>query len=209
MRDLLQYHFAQLTEEQINKMLILHKLYSEWNDKINVISRKDISNFNIHHLLHSLSIARLISFKKGSKILDIGTGGGFPGIPLAIMFPDVNFTLIDSIRKKTIVVEEVSKSLDIKNVKVIWTRAEDLDDKFDFIVSRAVTAFPKFVSWTNGMISKLNQNSLKNGILYLKGGDLDEELRDYVKKVTIYPLNNYFSESFFDTKKIVYLPLNN
>ncbi len=209
MRDLLQYHFAQLTEEQINKMLILHKLYSEWNDKINVISRKDISNFNIHHLLHSLSIARLISFKKGSKILDIGTGGGFPGIPLAIMFPDVNFTLIDSIRKKTIVVEEVSKSLDIKNVKVIWTRAEDLDDRFDFIVSRAVTAFPKFVSWTNGMIRKLNQNSLKNGILYLKGGDLDEELRDYVKKVTIYPLNNYFSESFFDKKKIVYLPLNN
>ncbi len=209
MRDLLQYHFAQLTEEQINKMLIMHKLYSEWNDKINVISRKDISNFNIHHLLHSLSIARLISFKKGSKILDIGTGGGFPGIPLAIMFPDVNFTLIDSIRKKTIVVEEVSKSLDIKNVKVIWTRAEDLDDKFDFIVSRAVTAFPKFVSWTSGMIRKPNQNSLKNGILYLKGGDLDEELRDYIKKVTIYPLNNYFSESFFDKKKIVYLPLNN
>ncbi|MDX2415204.1 MAG: 16S rRNA (guanine(527)-N(7))-methyltransferase RsmG [Bacteroidales bacterium] len=209
MRDLLQYHFAQLTEEQINKMLILHKLYSEWNDKINVISRKDISNFNIHHLLHSLSIARLISFKKGSKILDIGTGGGFPGIPLAIMFPDVNFTLIDSIRKKTIVVEEVSKSLDINNVDVIWTRAEDLDDRFDFIVSRAVTAFPKFVSWTNGMIRKLNQNSLKNGILYLKGGDLDEELQDYVKKVTIYPLNNYFSESFFDKKKIVYLPLNN
>lgn len=181
-------------------------MYSDWNNKINVISRKDIANFNIHHLLHSLSIAKIIRFADNTKILDIGTGGGFPGIPLAIMFPSTSFTLVDSIKKKCSVAEDIAKSQNLTNVKVIWTRAEDLKNKYDFIVSRAVTAFPKFVSWTNGMVKHKQINSLKNGILYLKGGNLNDELKEYSNEVKIYELNKYFSESFFEEKKIVYLP---
>ena len=200
-------YFDNLSQKQHAQLLSLKDLYTDWNSKINVISRKDMENFNIHHLLHSLSIAKLINFKDGSEIIDIGTGGGFPGIPLAIVFTESKFTLVDSIRKKTTVVKSVAESLGLKNVEVICERAENIDQRFDFIVSRAVTAFPKFVAWTGNMIKAEQNNNMKNGILYLKGGDLKQDLGSYNTKVRIYKLSNYFNESFFDEKKIVYLPL--
>jgi 16S rRNA (guanine527-N7)-methyltransferase len=206
MEETLKQYFDNTTQPEIEKLLKLEELYKGWNSKINVISRKDIDNFNIHHLLHSLSVAKVIRFTKGSEIIDIGTGGGFPGIPLSIMFPEVSFTLVDSIRKKTLVVKSVAESLDLKNVKVVCDRAENIDNKYDFVISRAVTAFPKFVMWTKNMIKTQNNNTLRNGILYLKGGDLSKELGAYKNRVTIYPLGNYFRESFFEEKKIVYLP---
>ena len=206
MEETLKHYFDNPPQEKIDKLLKLEELYKDWNSKINVISRKDIDNFIIHHLLHSLSIARIIQFSKSSEIIDIGTGGGFPGIPLAIMFPESSFTLVDSIRKKTLVVESVAESLNLHNVKVICERAENIENKYDFVISRAVTTFPRFVSWTKNMIKPRQINTLKNGILYLKGGDLSEELGAYINRVSIYHLRNYFTESFFDEKKIVYLP---
>lgn len=205
MQIILKY-FPDLTVAQIAQFQKLEGLYKDWNLKINVVSRKDIDELYIRHILHSLGIAKVISFKLKSKILDVGTGGGFPGIPLAILFPECQFYLVDSIAKKLKVVDEVVTGLGLKNVKTFHSRVEDIDEQFDFIVSRAVTTMPTFVSWVKGKIAKSQHNDLKNGILYLKGGDLSEELQNY-KTVTLFNLSDYFTEDFFETKKVVYLPI--
>lgn len=205
MQIILKY-FPDLTVAQIAQFQKLEGLYKDWNLKINVVSRKDIDELYIRHVLHSLGIAKVISFKLKSKILDVGTGGGFPGIPLAILFPECQFYLVDSIAKKLKVVDEVVTGLGLKNVKTFHSRVEDIDEQFDFIVSRAVTTMPTFVSWVKGKITKSQHNDLKNGILYLKGGDLSEELQNY-KTVTLFNLSDYFTEDFFETKKVVYLPI--
>jgi 16S rRNA (guanine527-N7)-methyltransferase len=204
--DLILKYFPQLTEDQIEKFRKLQALYEDWNLKINVVSRKDIDELYIRHVLHSLGIAKVITFKDGSKILDVGTGGGFPGIPLAILFPECSFHLVDSIAKKLKVVDEVVEGLGLTNVKTTHSRVEDINGAFDFIVSRAVAAMPTFVHWTKGKIAKEQKHDLKNGILYLKGGDLSEELQDY-KTTSIYNLNDYFEEDFYETKKVVHLPI--
>lgn len=203
---LLLKYFPELSDVQILQFQALQGLYEDWNSKINVISRKDIESLYLRHVLHSLSIAKLIQFKEGSKILDIGTGGGFPGIPLAILFPDVEFHLVDSINKKLNVVNGVAGSLGLVNIKTTHSRAESIQGNYDFIVSRAVTTMPDFVSWVKNRVAKKSLHNLRNGILYLKGGDLTEELKLY-KKATLYDLNTYFEEDFFETKKIVHLPL--
>lgn len=197
-------YFNNLTEKQISQFEKLKPVYEQWNAKINVISRKDMDSFYERHVLHSLAIAKIVSFLADSEILDVGTGGGFPGVPLAILFPQTKFTLVDSIGKKIKVVEEVCKELDIKNVTAINSRAEQIDKKFDFIVSRAVTQMPEFVKWVKGKIKKSSKHSLDNGILYLKGGDLTEELASF-KNIQLYEISNFFSEEFFETKKVVYL----
>jgi 16S rRNA (guanine527-N7)-methyltransferase len=207
--DLILKYFPDLTSEQQIQFNMLDSLYKEWNEKINLISRKDIDRLYERHVLHSLSIAKILKFKAGTKILDVGTGGGFPGIPLAIMFPSVEFTLNDSIAKKIKVVSEVSDALKLKNVIASNLRAENIDTKFDFIVSRAVTAFPQFHLWVKGKILRQNKNELKNGILYLKGGDLTEELKEYLDKVRIYEIKDWFQEEFFETKKVIYYPTVN
>lgn len=198
--------FPNLSENQILQFNKLQGLYEDWNAKINVISRKDIDELYTRHVLHSLGIAKIIKFKPGSKIMDVGTGGGFPGIPLAILFPEVDFYLIDVIAKKIRVVNEVAASLGLKNVKAEQKRAELVKDEFDFIVSRAVTNMPDFVSWVKGKIKKDSNHDLKNGILYLKGGDLTEELSSY-RTVVEHNLQDFFEEDFFETKKVVYLPM--
>lgn len=197
-------YFNNLTEKQISQFEKLKPVYEQWNAKINVISRKDMDSFYERHVLHSLAIAKIVSFLADSEVLDVGTGGGFPGVPLAILFPQTKFTLVDSIGKKIKVVEEVCKELDIKNVTAINSRAEQIDKKFDFIVSRAVTQMPEFVKWVRGKIKKSSKHSLDNGILYLKGGDLTEELASF-KNIQLYEISNFFSEDFFETKKVVYL----
>lgn len=207
--DLILKYFPNLKEEQIEKFKKLFPLYESWNEQINVISRKDLDSFNERHLLHSLGIAKVIDFVPQTKILDIGTGGGFPGIPLAIFFPEVNFTLVDSIGKKIKVVNEVAKALDLDNVVGIHERAEKIKEKYDFVVSRAVTAMPQFLPWVNGKFLKENKNSLKNGILYLKGGDLAEEMKPVKQPIKYYELQRYFEEDFFETKKVVYLKMIN
>ncbi|WP_282123918.1 16S rRNA (guanine(527)-N(7))-methyltransferase RsmG [Algibacter mikhailovii] len=204
--ELILKYFPDLTEDQIQKFKQLESLYQDWNLKINVVSRKDIDELFLRHVLHSLGIAKVMSFKAGSKILDVGTGGGFPGIPLAILFPECSFHLVDSIAKKLKVVDEVVEGLGITNVKTTHSRVEAIDDTFDFIVSRAVAAMPTFVHWVKGKIAKKQNHELKNGILYLKGGDLSDELKDY-RTTTIYNLSDYFSEDFYETKKVVHLPL--
>ena len=198
--------FPKLTENQIHQFEKLQDLYQDWNSKINVISRKDIDELYTRHVLHSLGIAKVITFKPNTKILDVGTGGGFPGIPLAILFPEVDFYLIDIIGKKIKVVNEVATALGLKNVKAEQMRAENVKQDFDFIVSRAVTNMPDFVSWVSGKIKKTNSNDLSNGILYLKGGDLTDELKNF-PKATQYNLSDFFKEDFFETKKVVHLPL--
>jgi 16S rRNA (guanine527-N7)-methyltransferase len=203
---LLLKYFPELSDVQLHQFRALQGLYEDWNSKINVISRKDIESLYLRHVLHSLSIAKLIQFKEGSKILDIGTGGGFPGIPLAILFPDVEFHLVDSINKKLNVVNGVAGSLGLVNIQTTHSRAESIQGNYDFIVSRAVTTMPDFVSWVKNRVAKKSLHNLRNGILYLKGGDLTEELKLY-KKATLYDLNTYFEEDFFETKKIVHLPL--
>jgi 16S rRNA (guanine527-N7)-methyltransferase len=205
--DLIKKYFPDLTPDQIDKFSKLPELYKFWNAQINVISRKDEENFMERHVLHSMGIAKVIEFSPGSKILDIGTGGGFPGIPLAIMFPECQFTLIDSIGKKIKVVNEVATSLGLSNVKGIHERAEKITGQYDFIVSRAVTAMPAFLPWTKGKFSKDQRNILPNGILYLKGGDLTEELAGIRKDYEIIPLDTFFDEEFFETKKVVYVPM--
>lgn len=197
-------YFNNLTEKQISQFEKLKPVYEQWNAKINVISRKDMDSFYERHVLHSLAIAKIVSFLADSEILDVGTGGGFPGVPLAILFPQTKFTLVDSIGKKIKVVEEVCKELDINNVTAINSRVEQIDKKFDFIVSRAVTQMPEFVKWVRGKIKKSSKHSLDNGILYLKGGDLTEELASF-KNIQLYEISHFFSEEFFETKKVVYL----
>lgn len=204
--ELILKYFPNLTEDQISKFKKLESLYQDWNLKINVVSRKDIDELYLRHVLHSLGIAKVINFNDGSKIMDVGTGGGFPGIPLAIMFPNCSFHLVDSIAKKLKVVDEVVEGLGLTNVKTSHCRVEEINDTYDFIVSRAVAIMPTFVHWTKGKIAKKQNNELKNGILYLKGGDLSEELQDY-KTATIYDLSDYYAEDFFETKKVVHLPL--
>ncbi|WP_298498748.1 16S rRNA (guanine(527)-N(7))-methyltransferase RsmG [uncultured Algibacter sp.] len=204
--DLILKYFPNLTEDQVDKFKKLETLYQDWNLKINVVSRKDIDELYLRHVLHSLGIAKVINFKDGSKILDVGTGGGFPGIPLAILFPECSFHLVDSIAKKLKVVDEVVAGLGLLNVKTTHSRVEAIDEKFDFIVSRAVAVMPTFVHWVKGKITKSQNHELKNGILYLKGGDLTEELKDY-RTTNIYNLSDYFEEEFYETKKVVHLPM--
>ena len=198
--------FPNLTDNQIQQFEMLQNLYEDWNAKINVISRKDIDELYTRHVLHSLGIAKVLEFKSGSKIMDVGTGGGFPAIPLAILFPEANFYAIDIIAKKIKVVNEVIKALGLKNIKAEQKRAELVNHDFDFIVSRAVTNMPDFVSWVKGKMKTKSKHELENGILYLKGGDLSEELKDF-PKATEYNLSDYFSDDFFETKKVVHLPL--
>lgn len=205
MEEILKY-FPILSENQVLQFKKLGELYPDWNAKINVISRKDIDELYVKHVLHSLGIAKVIEFQPKSSVLDVGTGGGFPGIPLAILFPETRFYLIDVITKKIKVVNEVATALGLKNIKAEQLRAENVKEEFDFIVSRAVTNMPDFVSWVKNKIKKQNNHELKNGILYLKGGDLTEELKDF-PKATLYNLSDYFSEEFFETKKVVHLPL--
>ena len=205
--DLLFRYFPQLTASQKNQYLKLQDLYKDWNEKINIISRKDIDNLYINHVLHSLGIAKAVSFRPGSIILDVGTGGGFPGIPLAIFFPESQFHLVDSIGKKITVVKNVAEALGLKNVTAEQIRAEQLKGEYDFIVSRAVTRLKEFYGWVHKRAKKKSVNDLFNGILYLKGGDLDEELTELKKSYQIFELSDYYKEEFFETKKIVYVPL--
>jgi 16S rRNA (guanine527-N7)-methyltransferase len=205
--DLLFRYFPQLTASQKNQYLKLQDLYKDWNEKINIISRKDIDNLYINHVLHSLGIAKAVSFRPGSIILDVGTGGGFPGIPLAIFFPESQFHLVDSIGKKITVVKNVAEALGLKNVTAEQIRAEQLKGEYDFIVSRAVTRLKEFYGWVHKRAKKKSVNDLFNGILYLKGGDLDEELTELKKPYQIFELSDYYKEEFFETKKIVYVPL--
>jgi 16S rRNA (guanine527-N7)-methyltransferase len=198
--------FPNLSDNQILQFQKLQSLYEDWNAKINVISRKDIDELYTRHVLHSLGIAKIIEFRPGSRIMDVGTGGGFPGIPLAILHPEVDFYLIDVIAKKIKVVNEVATVLGLKNVKAEQKRAELVKQEFDFIVSRAVTNMPDFVKWVDDKVSKKQNHELANGILYLKGGDLSEELKDF-PKATQYNLSDFFSDEFFETKKVVHLPL--
>ena len=205
METILKY-FPDLTETQLQQFSKLGGLYKKWNAQINVISRKDIDELYTRHVLHSLAIAKVQPFQPNSSVLDIGTGGGFPGIPLAILFPETNFYLVDSIGKKIKVVQEVATALELKNVKAAHIRAEKVKGEFDFIVSRAVTKMDDFVKWTKGKIAKKQQHQLKNGILYLKGGDLTEELSNF-PKATLFNLTDFFDNDFFETKKIVHIPL--
>ncbi|GAA4277220.1 16S rRNA (guanine(527)-N(7))-methyltransferase RsmG [Aquimarina mytili] len=204
--DIILKYFPGVTEEQQEQFSKLGSLYEEWNAKINVISRKDIESLYARHVLHSLGIAKIMEFKPGAHVLDVGTGGGFPGIPLAIMFPDTQFYLVDVIAKKIKVVNEVAKALGLKNIKAEQRRAGTFDDRFDFIVSRAVTNMPDFVKWIRKNIAKKSNHELQNGILYLKGGDLTEELALF-PKAEQHHLSDIFEEEFFETKKVVYLPL--
>lgn len=204
--ELIRKYFPNLTTDQISKFEKLEKLYKDWNLKINVVSRKDIDELYLRHVLHSLGIAKVQQFLPGSKILDVGTGGGFPGIPLAILFPESEFHLVDSIGKKIKVVNEVAEGLGLENVKTFNERVEDIQGNYDFVVSRAVAVMPTFVRWTKGKIAKESKHENRNGILYLKGGDLTEELSDY-KTAQIFELSNFFEEEFFETKRVVYLPL--
>ena len=205
MEEILKY-FPELTEDQIAQFRKLEALYSDWNAKINVISRKDIDQLYVKHVLHSLAIARIQKFEPGTYVLDVGTGGGFPGIPLAIFFPETRFYLIDVILKKINVVKAVADALGLKNVKAEQLRAENAKGDYDFIISRAVTNMPDFFSWVKDKIKKQNKHELKNGILYLKGGDLTEELKDF-PKATEYAIADFFDDEFFETKKVVHLPL--
>ncbi len=205
--ETIKKYFSNLSEKQILQLSQLKELYEYWNMRINVISRKDIENLYLHHVLHSLSIAKVVKFSDNSSILDVGTGGGFPGIPLAIIFPEVKFYLADSIAKKIKVVNAVSNELNLNNVYAEQIRAEKIDEKFDFVVSRAVTEFPKFVNWVKKSISKENINDIHNGIIYLKGGEIDEEIKKFKTNVSVYNISDFINEPFFETKKIIYLSI--
>jgi len=198
--EIIKKYFTDLTDQQLDHFSRLGSLYTEWNSKINVISRKDIEQLYERHILHSLTIAKVIQFKAGTTILDVGTGGGFPGIPLAILFPEASFFLVDSIAKKINVVNEVASALKLSNVKAEHLRAEEVQQKFDFVVSRAVTSFPKFVSMVRTKVSNKSNNDLPNGILYLKGGDFEEEISAFRPQLQVYDLQNIFEEEFFETK---------
>ncbi len=204
--DLILKYFPDLSEKQQQQFQMLEALYEDWNLKINVVSRKDIDELYLRHVLHSLGIAKVQPFLPGAQILDVGTGGGFPGIPLAILFPETNFHLVDSIGKKIKVVEEVVAGLQLDNVKSTHARVETVTDQYDFIISRAVAHMEPFVHWVRGRVAKKSVHELKNGILYLKGGDLTEELSNF-PKATIHPLSQFFEEDFYATKSVVHLPL--
>ena len=201
--QIISKYFTNLTEKQIQQFSDLKKLYEHWNAQINVISRKDMNALYINHVLHSLAITKVIQFEKGTSVFDVGTGGGFPGIPLAILFPETDFLLVDSIGKKIKVVNEISSVIGLTNVRTINERAENINETFDFIVSRAVTNMTDFKKWVKGKFNKKHNNSLNNGILYLKGGDLSEELRGISHQQ--YEIAGYFEEDFFKTKKIIYI----
>lgn len=205
--DIVKKYFPNLSEKQLEQFKLLFPLYTEWNEKINVISRKDIDHVMLHHVLHSLAIAKIIDFRPGTEILDVGTGGGFPGIPLAILFPECQFLLVDSIGKKIKVVEEVAKALGLLNVQAKHARAEDIDQDFEFVVSRAVTRITPFYYWVRKKISPNHFHAMRNGILYLKGGDLTEELEEFGKKHKLFDISTYFEEDFFETKKVLYVPM--
>lgn len=204
--DLILKYFPNLTERQKEQFAALPDLYNDWNSKINVISRKDMDNFVEHHVLHSLAIAKVVQFKTMCDIMDLGTGGGFPGIPLAIMFPDANFYLVDSIGKKIKVVKDVAEQLQLKNVTAEQIRAEQVQRDFDFIVSRAVTDLSQFAGWVKGKISDIHYHKLRNGIIYLKGGDLTDENAPFRKKVRTWDIADFFEEPYFETKKVIYMP---
>ena len=204
--EVISNYFSDLSEDQINQFAMLKDLYEEWNAQINVISRKDIDELYVRHVLHSLGIAKVQPFAPGTLVLDVGTGGGFPGIPLAILFPETRFYLVDSIGKKIKVVNEIANALGLKNVKAEAIRAEEVKGEFDFIVSRAVTNMDGFVKWVRKKIAKKQKHDLKNGILYLKGGDLTEELTNF-PSAKIFNLTDYFKNDFFETKKVVHIPL--
>lgn len=207
--NIITKYFDGLSDQQLEQFARLGTLYEEWNAKINVISRKDIEQLYERHVLHSMAIAKVISFPAGSSILDVGTGGGFPGIPLSLLFPESSFTLIDSIGKKIKVVEEVASALGLQNVRGRQVRVEELTEKFDFIVSRAVTAFPRFVALTRSRVKNGGTSDFPNGILYLKGGDFNDELKLVAGQVKIYNLSQFFEEEFFETKRLIYMPIKN
>ena len=201
---LIEKYFDNLSEQQREQFARLGEVYAEWNTKINVVSRKDMEHIYLHHILHSLAIAKVCRFADGAQILDVGCGGGFPSVPLAIMFPNVQFTACDSIGKKIRVVEGVCEAVGIKNIRTVNGRVEQLKEKFDYIVSRAVTDMPTFVGWVRGMVRKGEKGSLPNGILYLKGGDLAEELAATRRRWDIYNISQFFDDEFFETKRVVY-----
>ena len=203
--DIILKYFPDLSEKQIAQFSQLFELYSFWNAQINVISRKDIEELYERHVLHSLGIAKVCTFKAGESVLDVGTGGGFPGVPLAIMFPDTEFYLVDSIGKKIKVVQEVAKAIGLQNLQAAHLRAEQVNEKFDFVVSRAVTRLGEFYPWVKGKFNKQSKNTLPNGILYLKGGDLQQEITESGLKVQQYYLKDYFTEDFFETKQVIYV----
>jgi 16S rRNA (guanine527-N7)-methyltransferase len=204
---LIKKYFPEITEQQEAQFNQLLPLYKEWNEKINVVSRKDIENLILHHVLHSLAIAKFLPFRPGTEVLDVGTGGGFPGIPLAILFPEAQFLLVDSIGKKIKVVEGVAEALRLSNVQAKHMRAEDVDQDFEFIVSRAVTRLTPFYYWVKNKISPNHFHTQRNGLLLLKGGELTEEIAELGKKVKVSDLTSYFAEDFFETKKLVYVPM--
>jgi 16S rRNA (guanine527-N7)-methyltransferase len=205
--DLLLKYFPDLTPLQISQFGELESLYQDWNEKINVISRKDIDELYLRHVLHSLAIAKVIRFQPGTTLLDVGTGGGFPGIPLAILFPQCHFTLIDSIGKKILVVQEVAAQLKLTNVIAQKNRVQEIKTRFDFVISRAVTAFPDFVSMVRKNVSPHSKNVLPNGIIYLKGGDFEAEISAFRSSAEVFDLSKIFAEPFFETKKVIYLPV--
>ncbi|HZJ80494.1 MAG TPA: 16S rRNA (guanine(527)-N(7))-methyltransferase RsmG [Dysgonamonadaceae bacterium] len=204
---IIQNYFPSLTGNQVNQFEALFDLYSEWNEKINVISRKDIQNLYLHHVLHSLAIAKFVNFAPHSRVLDVGTGGGFPGIPLAIFFPEQEFVMIDSIGKKIKVVNEVAQAISLTNVEATHRRVQDEKRKYDFVVSRAVMSISELVKLVRKNISPTHNNALNNGLICLKGGDLADELKPFKNIAESFPLTDYFSEPFFETKKLVYLPI--
>jgi 16S rRNA (guanine527-N7)-methyltransferase len=204
--ELIPHYFPGLSDTQLEQFARLGELYDDWNSKINVISRKDMEQFYVHHVLHSLGIAKVMEFQPETKVLDIGTGGGFPGIPLAILFPDTHFHLVDSIGKKISVVKDVVKQLKLTNVEAQKARAEELVRKYDFIISRAVTRMANFYPWVKNKIRTEDFNEFQNGILYLKGGEVDEEMEELDKSYVVYHLDDYFQEVYFETKKVIYLP---
>ena len=205
MLDRVYAYFTQLNPQQKDAYQQLYNIYKEWNDKINVVSRKDFNNFYLHHVLHSLAIAKFVQFKRGTLIMDIGTGGGFPAIPLAIMFPDAKFLAVDSIQKKLKVIEGVVEILELKNVKTHWGRAEDVQLQFDFIITRAVASMADLLRWSRGKIHPISFNDLDNGLIALKGGDLTEEIKESKRKVKVKPISDFFKEEFFETKVITYV----
>lgn len=206
MEHVLKY-FPELNQAQRKRLEGLYDSFQYWNSRINVISRKDFHNFYLHHVLHSLSIARVIHFEPGTRILDVGTGGGFPGIPLAIYFPDVEFMLVDSVRKKLKVIDSISQDFYLTNIQTLHTRVEKYKEPYDFVVSRAVTQFPRFVSWVRNNIRPGSQQGMNHGLFYLKGGDVETEIHNFRNRIRMYQIDSFFEEPFFQRKKILYLPL--